>query len=153
MTSRTEETSWQAWPYWWWPTWMMDALRSSANSLATQSLVQPILPGWTFGNLINVTEANSSSPETERDIVAKESYGRQLGRVIDALEVLIQERPKEAPASAALDDLLSLSQKINDIKAQSLASRVKRLEADLARLRKESPDEYRRIASRLSSDA
>jgi hypothetical protein len=153
MASGTEETRSQGWPYGWWSGWTMDAVRAWANSFAPKSLVQPILPGWTFGNVINVTEANSSSPETERDIVARESYGRQLGRVIDALEVLIQERPKEAPISAALDDLLNLSRRIKEIKAQSLASRVERLEVDLARLKKESPDDYRRIMSRLSSEA
>ena len=153
MTSGTEDSTSQAWPNWWWPGWMMGAMKASATALAPQSLVQPILPGWTFGNLINVTETNSSSPETERDIVARESYGRQLGRVIDALEALIKDRPKDAPGSAALDELLSLSSRIKEIKAQSLASRVKRVEADLARLKKECPDEYRRIASALSGDA
>jgi hypothetical protein len=153
MTSGTEDPSSQAWPYWWWPGWMLDAMRASASALAPQSLVQPILPGWTFGNLINVTEANSSSPDTERDIVARESYGRQLGRVIDALEVLIGERPKDLPARAALDQLLDLSGRIKEIKAQSLASRVKRVEAELVRLKKECPDEYRRIASTLTLEA
>jgi hypothetical protein len=132
---------------------MMDAMRGSAAALAPQSLVQPILPGWTFGNLINVTEANSSSPETERNIVARESYGRQLGRVIDALEVLIRERPADAPQDPALDELASLGRRIREIKMQSRASRVERIEADLARLKKECPDEYRRIASSLTSDA
>jgi len=153
MTSGSDETSAQAWPYWWWPGWMMDAMRASATALAPQSLVQPILPGWTFGNLISVTETNSSSPETERDIVARESYGRQLGRVIDALEVLIQERPKDLPASPALDELMRLGERIEEIKAQSMASRVKRIEADLARLKKDCPDEHRRIASALALGA
>jgi hypothetical protein len=125
----------------------------SGAALSPQSLNQHILPGWTFGNVITVTEANSSSPETERDILSKESYGRQLGRIVDALEVLIQERPKNAPTNAALDDLLDLSQKINEIKSQSSAHRVKRLQADLARLKKDSPEEYRRIVSELLSDA
>lgn len=81
--------------------------------------------------MITVTETNSSSPDMERDIVAKESYGRQLGRVIDALEVLIKVRPKKAPKNAALDDFLSLSQKLKEIKSQSSAYRVKRIEATL----------------------
>ena len=153
MTGGTEGTSAQAWPYWWWPGWMLDAMRASSAAAAPQSLVQPILPGWTFGNLINVTEANSSSPETERDIVAKESYGRQLGHVIDALEVLIKERPEDSPASPALDELLQLGERIEAIKAKSLASRVKRVEAELARLKQDCPDEYRRIASTLALDA
>lgn len=106
MPDQNEDPKSQLWPFWWWPRWMTDALSSSGSALAPQLLNQPILPGSTFGNVITVTDRNSSSPDMERDIVAKESYGRQLGRVIDALEVLIQKRPKKAPKSATLDDLL-----------------------------------------------
>ena len=58
-------------------------------SLAPQVLTQPILPGWLFANSINVTEENSASPGTEQAIVAKYSYGRQLGRIVDVLGELI----------------------------------------------------------------
>jgi len=143
----------QPWPLWGWPSWMMNALGSSVSALAPQSLSQPILPGWSFGNLITVTETNSNSPEMERDIVAQESYGRQLGRVIDALEVLVHERPESAAKHPALDDFLSLSQKINEIKSRSSASRIERIKADLARLKKDSPDDYHRIASALALEA
>src|SRR5438128_301501 len=61
---------------------------------APQSLNQPVLPGWTFGNVITVTEKNSRSPQTEREIVAEHSYGRQLGRLTQALADLIEERPQ-----------------------------------------------------------
>ncbi len=79
MPDENEDPKSQTWPFWWWPRWMTDALSSSGSALAPQLLNQPILPGSTFGNVITVTETNSSSPEMERDIVAKESYGRQLG--------------------------------------------------------------------------
>lgn len=153
MANQNEALNSLTGPFWWWPRWMTDPLGSSGAALAPQSLNQPILPGWTFGNVITVTETNSSSPEMERDILSKESYGRQLGRIIDALEVLIQERPKNAPTNAALDDFLRLSQKINEIKSQSSVHRVKRLQADLARLKKDSPEEYRQIVSELLTDA
>src|SRR4051812_6889679 len=39
-----------------------------------ESLTQPILPGWTF----NINSNNSSAPETEVEVVARHSYGRQL---------------------------------------------------------------------------
>src|SRR5918993_3209381 len=51
--------------------------------LAPSQLSQPINPGWSFGNLI-VNESNSSAPSTELAIVAEESYGRQMGKLLDA---------------------------------------------------------------------
>ena len=69
-------------------------------SLAPQVLTQPILPGWLFANSINVTEENSASPGTEQAIVAKYSYGRQLGRIVDVLGELIDKWPGGAPDSS-----------------------------------------------------
>ncbi|HKW83893.1 MAG TPA: hypothetical protein VJN68_09075, partial [Burkholderiaceae bacterium] len=45
--------------------------------------------GWTFGN-VYVTQANSASPEAEREIVGRFSYGRQLGRLTDAVVALAE---------------------------------------------------------------
>jgi hypothetical protein len=140
-------------PLWWWLPWMMpQAGNAQVGPLAPQSLTQPIQPGWAFGNVITVTERNSSSPETEREIVSEESYGRQLGRVIDAVTVLIQERPKNLPKKKAFDDLLELSNTIEKIKSRSVASRLKRVEADLVRLKAERPEDYRRIASTMADE-
>lgn len=74
-----------------------ERMGSPPASLAPQMLSQPILPGWTFADTVNVTEENSASPETERQIVSRYSYGRQLGRVLDAVNGLIAERPDTAP--------------------------------------------------------
>ncbi|MDB5777730.1 MAG: hypothetical protein JWP79_536 [Polaromonas sp.] len=146
-----EDNRWnsQAWPFWSWPAGMLDALKMPASAGAPQSLTQPILP-WVFAHSISVNEHNSSCPEMEREIVAQESYGRQLGRVINALEALIQERPGGAPQNEEIEDFLALSRKIRDIKAGSSATRIRRLEADLAWLEANSPGEYQRIASKFS---
>jgi hypothetical protein len=139
-------------PLWWWPSlWGGQGWNSPGVALAPQSLSQPIQPGWTFGNVI-VTENNSGSPDTERDIVAQESYGRQLGRVTDAVAALIEERPKQLPRPKALDDLLALRDKIEKIKSRSAASRLDRIESDLARLKAERPEDYRRIASAMAHE-
>lgn len=61
-----------------------------------------------FGNVITVTEANSTSPETEREILTKESYGRQLGRMMDAVAALIEERPKDLHGREEFDALLEV---------------------------------------------
>ncbi len=65
-------------------------------SLAPQELMQSINP-WTFYQnggqfgLINISLGATSSPETESAILEKVgSYGRQLGRIGDAVEILIK---------------------------------------------------------------
>src|SRR5438067_657882 len=66
--------------------WMEPWLRTF--SLAPHNLDQPILPGWTFGPVLNVNEVNSSA-QTEAQVVQRYSYGRQLGRISDALSTII----------------------------------------------------------------
>jgi len=57
---------------------------------APQALNQPINPGWSFGN-ITVNNVNSSAPDVERDVVSRHSYGRQIGRLMDAVAALADE--------------------------------------------------------------
>ena len=64
-------------------------LRSWSAAFAPQNLAQPILPGWTF----NINSNNSSSPQTEAEVLQHHSYGRQLGRIADALAVLVAAAP------------------------------------------------------------
>jgi hypothetical protein len=127
--------------------WPLQALSAQFAALAPQSLYQPL----TFGNII-VNEKNSRSPETERDILAEQSYGRQLGRLMDAVALLIDERPEDLPRPKAFDELQALRAEIEAIKQRSAASRLDRLESDLARLKIERPDEYRRIAAAMARE-
>jgi hypothetical protein len=55
---------------------------------------QPINPDWNFGN-INITYENSANPAVERWIVGKVSYGRQLGRMMEAVAALIERTGSE----------------------------------------------------------
>ena len=142
-------------PMWSMPTWMKGSVTNPLDIFAApQTLNQPILPGWVFGTTVNVTEANSNAPDTEHNVVAQYSYGRQLGRIIDALTVIIGELPKaQRPAKAqhALSELLDLSQDIEEIKLQSSAKRLDRLVTDLSALKNEKPDEYRDLAAKIRS--
>src|SRR5690349_15779043 len=79
---------------------------------APETLVQPILPGWTF----NINSNNSRSPQTELDVLAKHSYGRQLGRISDALAFLIEQRPKGAPFPKALQEFVDMKKEIDKVK-------------------------------------
>ena len=91
-----------------WPWRMMGEWGNPAVSFAPQALSQPILPGWLLGNTFNVTEENSGSPETEQEIVASHSYGQQLGRILDAVNELIAERPAGAPDVQSIRDFRHL---------------------------------------------
>ena len=119
--------------------------------VAPNKLDQQINPGWTFGNLISVTEQNSSAPDTEREIVAVQSYGRQLGRVIDAVTALIADLPESRQRSPAFAQLVDLRDKIDAIKAGSAARRLDRFAADLVELRKTDQAEYRRVVEKLQT--
>ena len=64
---------------------------------------------------ITVNVGRSADQETERDILSVASYGRQLGRIGEALEVLLKHYPIQHPAShekRILDDLQSMLRQI-----------------------------------------
>jgi hypothetical protein len=132
MTSSSIPTKTSVWSPW---SWFSD-------------FVQPINPGWTFGNL-TVNEQNSSAPDTERDIVAVDSYGRQLGHIIDALAVLIKER-SDYTREPAFEELIKMRDKIEKIKVTAAARRLDRIATDLAELRnKGDRSEYQRVVEKL----
>ena len=118
-------------------------LRSWAtlSRVAPNTLDQPILPGWTF----NINSNNSSSPQTEAEVVAKHSYGRQLGRMADALELLIQERHGEAPKDKRLTDFLTMKHEIDKVKRDAAAARIEQLSKDLALLKVVDLPQYSRV--------
>lgn len=100
-------------------------------SLGPQRLTQPINPGWTFGNLI-VNETNSRAPDIEQAIVAEESYGRQIGVLLEAVHLLV----KDLKGHKAYSDIVKLHEKVATIKRELSLRRLDRLEYDLDVLRK-----------------
>lgn len=143
MTSLPDPTGWLAW---WSELWRDTYSRTaSLPSLAPGALSQPILPGWLFANSINVTEENSSSPETERKIVAEYSYGRQLGRIIDVLSELIDRWPGGAPDVPSVQRFAELRDDIERIKTRSIVRAI----SELAEMKQRNPDEYARLAPKL----
>ena len=137
-------------PIWDWPSWMKGSFPNPLDVVAApQNLLQPILPGWVFGSVTNITEQNSSAPDTEREIVAAHSYGRQLGRVMDALALLIADLPKAKQDQQAFEEFAKIRREVDDIKANAAAGRLNRIAADLATLKETKPDEYERLAALL----
>lgn len=59
--------------------------------LAPGTLTQPILPNWQF-HLFNVNLGTSSNPAVEQAALERVgSYGRQIGRVAEALELVVRK--------------------------------------------------------------
>lgn len=117
---------------------------SAAMNLAPQTLVQPILPGWT----LNVNAFNSSAPQTEGEIVRHHSYGRQLGRISDVLEALVDERDPTR-SDPRFEDLRTMKDEIDEVKAGNAIGRVERLLADLDLLKVLKPAEHERLQAEL----
>jgi hypothetical protein len=91
-------------------------------SLAPDQLWQAINP-WTFFNqgaqfgLVNVNLGQTSRPDIERKVLDEVgSYGRQLGRIGDALEVLIDHVPLEGLSPAEADALAILKGQLAEVR-------------------------------------
>jgi hypothetical protein len=113
--------------------------------LAPQNLTQPINTGWTFGNLIQVTEQNSSAPDTEQQIVRRHSYGRQIGRVMDAVALLLEKADAKTRADPRASDFTELKRDVDAIKQAQSAARLQRLRDELLRLRRDHPEAWREL--------
>lgn len=91
-------------------------------SLAPEKLWQPINP-WTFYQqgarfgLINIDLGQTPRPEAERKILDEVgSYGRQLGRIGDALEVLLKHVKLDDLSAAEQDTLTVLKGQLAEIR-------------------------------------
>ena len=113
--------------------------------LAPENLTQPILPGWA----ITINGINSSAPQTEMEVLQHHSYGRQLGRMADALLALLEERGEDASSDQRFKEFIKMKREIDDIKLDAAATRIDRVRADLAALKAARPAEYRRLRDGL----
>jgi hypothetical protein len=113
--------------------------------LAPETLVQPVLPGWSF----NINSNNSSAPQTELDVVAKHSYGRQIGRMADALAALVVERHGPHPSDRSLIDFLAMKEEIDLVKQDTAMARLERFKKDLELLREQDPSAYQQLRAAL----
>ena len=112
---------------------------------APDNLVQPILPGWTF----NINSANSTSPQTEAEVVARHSYGRQIGRMADALELVLVEKYGKASEDKRVADFLNMKREIDQVKQDAAAARIEQITKDLALLKTRDEAQYARLRDAL----
>jgi hypothetical protein len=114
--------------------------------IAPDNLAQSILQGWT----LNINSNNSTAPQTEVEVVARHSYGRQIGRMSDALELLIKEHHGETPKDNGFSDFLKMKREIDQVKRDAAAARVERIVKDLALLEaQENKEQYVRLRNAL----
>jgi hypothetical protein len=91
-------------------------------SLAPEKLWQAINP-WTFYNqgaqlgLVNINLGQTPHPEIEQKVLDEVgSYGRQLGRIGEALEVLIDHVPLDGLSQAESDALIILKGQLAEVR-------------------------------------
>jgi hypothetical protein len=113
-------------PNWPWPA-----------SWAPQWVNQSFNNGWTFGNIV-VSAMNSRAPEVERAVVSQHSYGRQIGRLMDAMVVLAHRVP-DAVHHPKIQPLLELAHEIAEIKDRACKNRQAELLDELRALKRSSP--------------
>lgn len=119
-----------------------------ALTLAPSQLTQPILP-ITY----NINAFNSSAPQTEARIVSQHSYGRQLGRLSDAVQALMDVLyPEGAPdgPNGPLARFAQLREDIEALKADGAEDRLARVAQDLKTLRATDPDRFERMRKTLA---
>jgi hypothetical protein len=141
----------------WWPL---------PVSAPTGDVIQAINPlSWLIRNnaqtgLVNITTGRTDDPLLEHRIVADvASYGRQLGRVIDVLCVVVAELPRAdlSPGQrAVVDKFTELAEDIAEVKTEARAARftepeIDRLIADIKELRSSDEPLYRRLTVRLQA--
>ena len=84
---------------------------------------------WTFNpvgsqvGLVNIELGQSSEPAVEEEILTDvASYGKQLGRIEDALLVLLKHFKPDPPLNAAdqsaIDDFMALAKSVAAVKAK-----------------------------------
>lgn len=119
---------------------------SSWFGLAPNSLTQSILPDWSF---MTVNETNSSAPGTEQRILAQDSYGRQIGRMMDVLEVLVAREPalKDNDAVKAFEDLRI---RVDAAKKDAEKARQGRLIEDLLALKRKDEAQFKAVIQAVS---
>lgn len=124
------------------------AFQAAVPRIAPDTLAQSINPGWS----LNINSNNSSAPETEHTVLARHSYGRQLGRLMDVVGLLVddlQAREVSVSGDERIADFRRLEADIDDIKAKAATRRLERIAADLKLLRRSNEPAYRQLKERL----
>jgi hypothetical protein len=131
-----------AWPRW--PNLAPDRLQQS-NTSSVMSGGQVAL----FATTVN--QQATANPELEQQIVTQvASYGKQLGRLMEAVDVLAGHRPADLSPNeeSALRNLQELAAKIVTARQESANGRADQVVDDVRSL-SEAPEENRQALKRI----
>ncbi|MGH3701865.1 MAG: hypothetical protein ACRDQY_20905 [Pseudonocardiaceae bacterium] len=126
-----------------WPAWLsMFGIRAPLSGDVTQDIAPTI-------GLFNINNTRSGDPELEQRIITQvASYGRQLGRLVEAVDVLAQQQPRDGLDEAdnrALDQLHKLAAQIAAVKEQAALGHVDRIVAEVQALSRDPEANARAI--------
>jgi hypothetical protein len=144
-----------------WQTWLRAfGLRGPLSGDVNQAIDASLLHamGDQLG-FINISGARAGDVQLEQRITEQvASYGRQLGWLVDALEVLIRtDRPADLTPddAAALDQVRNLQAEVARAKEEVARDRIDRLVADIQALRRDperNRDELQRLRRAVEGD-
>jgi hypothetical protein len=144
-----------------WQTWLRafglrGPLSGDVNQAIDASLLHAMADQLGF---ININGTRAGDVQLEQRITEQvASYGRQLGWVVDALEVLIRtDRPADLTPddAAALDQVRNLRAEVARAKEEVARDRIDRLVADIQALRRDperNRDELQRLRRAVEGD-
>jgi len=116
--------------------------RSKGGKL--EDVEEVIIEGWPpVPHALILNEHNSRAPDTERAILSEESYGRQIGKLLDAVHELIKDKPG-SDSNPALRDITVLRDKVERVKRETAVSRIDQLRRDLELLKASDKVEFQK---------
>ena len=126
------------WRSWWRGLGLQAPLSGDVTQAFDATLVRSVADQLGF---VNINTSRAGDPELERRITEQvASYGRQLGQILDAVDVLIRrdQRDQLAPEDErALTRLQELRADVEAVKERAAAERVDRIVADVRTLRRQ----------------
>jgi hypothetical protein len=121
-------TPWQAWL-------SMFGIRTPLSGDVTQDIAPSI--GGQLG-LLNINATRSGDPALEQRIITQvASYGRQLGWLIEAVDVLARRQSRRGLSEAdihALDQLHELAERVAAVKEQAALEQIDRIVSEVQAL-------------------
>jgi hypothetical protein len=115
-----------------WQAWLsMFGIRAPLSGNVTQDISPSI-------GLVNINATQSGDPELERRIITQvASYGRQLGWLLEAVDVLARQQSRRGLDAAdirALDQIDKLAERIAAVKEQKAVGHVDRIVSEVRAL-------------------
>jgi hypothetical protein len=115
-----------------WQAWLsMFGIRAPLSGNVTQDISPSI-------GLVNINETRTGDPGLERRIITEvASYGRQLGWLLEAVDVLARQQPRHGLDAAdidALDQLDKLTERVAAVKEQKALDHVDHIVSEVRAL-------------------